>query len=65
MGEPIHGVDGWKLADYRWNEMTGTGRFIYTRGTLLPETKVVHREQKTHYTKDAEPIIFDRSWDAI
>ncbi len=32
--EPQHGVDGWSLAWYAWNEATGHGVFEYERGEL-------------------------------
>lgn len=31
MGGASHGVDGWYLADYEWDEKTGLATFTYER----------------------------------
>ena len=52
MVDPQHGIDGWELDDYEWDEKTGVARFEYTRtlvdGTI--EGRVVAKAQPANRT---------------
>lgn len=44
---PRHGTDGWILADYEWDELSGNGRFTYRRGADADaEKRIVDRSQR-------------------
>ncbi len=41
---PLHGVDGWDLADYDWDELSGVGRCVYRKEGV--ERVIINRLQR-------------------
>lgn len=51
---PRHNHDGWKLADYDWDEVSGIGRYTYRREEEKFVVDKVQRVSDEFHTRMAE-----------